>query len=274
MSRTVDYSDEMGPLAISDSDVERILRGQAPHGPGLSRLVTVIDELRAQAKPRLRPTLVARHVAMAAEAVRENLAAAAAAEQPSPTASLARSPVKAPRWKLIPRFGVSLATFALLIGMSGVAVAADAAAPGDTLHGIDLALEKIGIGAGGSEERIAEAKDLATAGLPVEALDHVSTAFGNEQSEASKALKEASRRIKNKNTETGLAMTEREEVAAILEWMATADLKGQDFGQGLAERAQELGNGNGEAGADVSGGPQGNGGKGKGSGKSGKGRGR
>jgi hypothetical protein len=42
--------------------------------------------------------------------------------------------------------------------MSGVAVAANRAAPGDALYGIDRALEKIGIGAGGAQERLAGAK--------------------------------------------------------------------------------------------------------------------
>jgi hypothetical protein len=48
------------------------------------------------------------------------------------------------------------ASAALLMAMSGIAMAADDAAPGDLLYGVDRAFELIGIGDGGLEERIAE----------------------------------------------------------------------------------------------------------------------
>ncbi len=221
----------MNPLAISDADIERILRGRAPEGPGLSRLVSVIDELRAQCDAPLRPEVIARHVAMAAEAAR--------AAVPSETAP---SPVtRAPRWRLIPRLGTALAAFALLLGMTGVSVASDAAAPGDPLHGIDLALERIGVGAGGAAERIAEGEALAISGMPVEALDHVSSALG-ENSQASTALKDAAERLRVEDPNVDLARADAD-VAAILAWMSTTNLEGRDFGQSVAERVKALGQG-------------------------------
>jgi hypothetical protein len=270
MRRVGDYLDEMGPMAISDTDIERILRGQTPNGPGLTRLVSIVDELRGLRSQRLRSEVVSRHVTMAAEAVREALLARAATDGAVAARTTPPQAAKAPRWILIPRFGTSLATFALLVGMTGVAVASDAAVPGDTLHGFDLALEKIGVGAGGAEERISEARELANGGMPVEALDHASTALDNEQGEASDALKKAAERLKAINAGNGYAAPGREEVAEFLNWMASHDVNGKDYGKGVAERAKELGNG--EAGFDASQAPQGN--QGKGGGNSGNGRGR
>lgn len=48
------------------------------------------------------------------------------------------------------------ATAAVVLGLSGMAWAADGAAPGDWYYGIDRALEAVGIGAGGAEERLLE----------------------------------------------------------------------------------------------------------------------
>jgi hypothetical protein len=231
MRRIGDYESEMNPLAISDADIERILLGRAPEGPGLSRLVSVIDELRAHRDAPLRPEVIARHVAMAAETART---AVRSETTPSPV-------TRASRRRLIPRLGTALATFALLLGMTGVSVASDAAAPGDFLHGIDLALERIGVGAGGAAERIAEGKALAISGMPVEALDHVSSALGVD-SQASTALKDAAARLRVEDPDLDLAGADAD-VAAILEWMSTADLEGRDFGQGVAERAKALGQG-------------------------------
>jgi len=222
----------MNPLAISDADIERILRGRAPEGPALSRLVAVIDELRSHGDAQLRPEVIARQVSMAAEAAR-----AALPSEPAP------SPVtRAPRWRLIPRLGTALATFALLIGMTGVSLAADAAAPGDLLHGIDLALERVGVGAGGPTERIAEGKKLADGGMPADALDHVSSALGSEDRRAATALKDAAARLKVEGPDVDVAQADAD-VAAILEWMSTTDLEGREFGQGVAERANALGHG-------------------------------
>lgn len=54
------------------------------------------------------------------------------------------------------RMATIAASAALLVAMSGVAMAADGAAPGDALYGIDRALETIGIGDGGLDERLGE----------------------------------------------------------------------------------------------------------------------
>ena len=39
-------------------------------------------------------------------------------------------------------------------GLTGVGFAADNAAPGDALYGLDCALERVGLGDGGAQERV------------------------------------------------------------------------------------------------------------------------
>jgi len=57
--------------------------------------------------------------------------------------------------------------------LSGVAYAANGAAPGDALYGLDRALEHVGIGNGGAAERLAEVGVLVQHGHPDTALQHV-----------------------------------------------------------------------------------------------------
>lgn len=59
--------------------------------------------------------------------------------------------------RLRPRATAFAATAAVVLSLSGVAWAADGASPGDWYYGLDRALEVIGIGAGGAEERLLEA---------------------------------------------------------------------------------------------------------------------
>lgn len=57
-------------------------------------------------------------------------------------------------------------------GLSGVALAANGAVPGDTLFGIDRALETVGIGNGGNAERLNEVKALIDQGRADRGLEH------------------------------------------------------------------------------------------------------
>lgn len=232
MRRADDYMGEMNPLAISDSDIERLLRGQSLTGPGLSRLGSVLDELRTVRSREIRPAIVSRHVAAAAEAAR--------AAVPAPPAT---RPAPAPhRWRLVPRLGASVAAFALVIGMTGVAVASDSASPGEPLYGVDVLLENIGIGDGGNRERIAEAQDLTGKGMTVEALDHLSSTLSHrEGSGAEEALRTAADRFKQNPSAPELSQEVSDRLSEMLEWMAATDPRDEEFGQGVAERARSLG---------------------------------
>ncbi|HZD24388.1 MAG TPA: hypothetical protein VE569_13460, partial [Acidimicrobiia bacterium] len=114
-------------------------------------------------------------------------------------------------------------------------------APGDTLYGIDRALEKIGVGNGGAQERIAESNVLVDHGKTVEALDLLADSLKGESSEASEALKNASQRIQDIAAGSETADEVRLSVADMLHWMSLADLNRSDFGHGVAERAREIG---------------------------------
>lgn len=54
------------------------------------------------------------------------------------------------------RLAILAATGAIFVALSGVALAADGSVPGDPLYRLDRALEAIGIGDGGFEERVGE----------------------------------------------------------------------------------------------------------------------
>ena len=91
--------------------------------------------------------------------VEDTATALASVARSSIPASLSTRPRRAAR-----RVVALAASFALMFAMSGIALAADDAAPGDPLYGIDHAFELIGIGDGGIEERIAEFRTLIARG--------------------------------------------------------------------------------------------------------------
>ncbi len=76
------------------------------------------------------------------------------------------------------RVAIAVAAAALLVvGTAGLAVAADGAAPGDALYGVDRALEKVGLGSGGATERLEEASSLVERGRVAVGLDHAANAL-------------------------------------------------------------------------------------------------
>ena len=55
---------------------------------------------------------------------------------------------------------VPASVLAIVLSFGGVAYGANGPVPGDTLYGLDAALENVGIGGGGLEERLSEAGEL------------------------------------------------------------------------------------------------------------------
>jgi len=142
--------------------------------------------------------------------------------------------------KLIVTFG---AVVALLAGFSGAAYAANGAAPGDALYGFDCALENVGIGDGGLQERLTEATHLAECGLVDECLSHAALAIRNqagldEDGQVNAALIAAANAVQTANQ--GESAEIRNRVAEMVQWMATAQVQGEDYGQGVTERAEEI----------------------------------
>lgn len=142
--------------------------------------------------------------------------------------------------KLIVAFG---AMVALLAGFSSAAYAANGAAPGDTLYGFDCALENVGIGDGGLQERLAEAAHLAECGLVNECLNHAALAIRNqagleEGGPADAALVAAANAVQATNQ--GESTEIRNRVAEMVQWMATNQAHSEGYGQGVTERAEEI----------------------------------
>ena len=163
----------------------------------------------------------------------------------------------------------ALAVTVLFGGLTGVALAADDAAPGDALYGIDTALESIGIGDGGTAERLAEASELAANGYVSEALDHAVAALEQaratvaaggdngdvdtedsddngeveEAKDAVQALRDAADQVQNGTAEEE-SQAVRDAVADMLRWMADQmdeeDFDGRSFGEGVSERARDI----------------------------------
>ncbi|HEX6300659.1 MAG TPA: hypothetical protein VF148_09375 [Acidimicrobiia bacterium] len=142
------------------------------------------------------------------------------------------------RSRVVPRLATAALAAVVIMGLVGVAEAADAAAPGDTLYGLDRALEQVGIHDGGLEERLGEAQDLAEEGQSTEALAHLADVLDTTSPNAADALEEAAERFGVHDNPSQAVL---DDVSAMLDWMAETGLSGQDFGRGVAERAREIG---------------------------------
>ena len=106
--------------------------------------------------------------APSAEFLELHVAQAAAAAQ-TPQAAIAGTGLTARRrlaLGLRRRVTAGAASLMMILGMTGVAWASDSAVPGDWNYAIDRALEVIGIGAGGAEERIQDLAAIAESGHP------------------------------------------------------------------------------------------------------------
>lgn len=213
MSHFDDYSFEMPATRLKDRDVERIL----------TRSPDVPDDLAA-----LEQFVAALSSDMDVPRDVDHMATSLAA--------VARAP-RRPRAHGLRRMAVLAAAMAILLAFSGVAMAADGSAPGDPLYGIDRALEAVGIGNGGVDERLTEFDQLHAES------EHEAYAFLAEYMEsadgpdAAKAQQHLESAVANANSETA-----QEKVAALREFIEENQgedgLNGKDFGQGVADIAR------------------------------------
>ncbi|MBI5158421.1 MAG: hypothetical protein HZA58_10500 [Acidimicrobiia bacterium] len=120
----------------------------------------------------------------------------------------------------------------------GLAYAADDAAPGALLYGIDRAFEGIGIGNGGEHERLEEAVALAKHGDPALGLEHAAGVTGDPAAQA--ALIEAAERIMvREQNQVGEQTQTRVQVAELLQYMAQN--AGAVDGPTVADLARSIG---------------------------------
>jgi hypothetical protein len=243
MSGFDDYEDEMANNRFSDSDIEQLLSGRATANVELSALAPVLQKLREQSIRGVSEDEVAAFAVIAAEAARS---AIPVVSKPGREAAPAR------RLRFLrPRLATALTLVFLLSGMTGLAFAADGAAPGDALYGLDRALERIGIGNGAAAERIAEAQALFQEGLVSEAMAHTAGAIeesddgilGEDASDAAEALLGAADAVTS--TDQGEADAVRASVAEMLSWMAANassedPLTGSEFSEMVAGFAKGI----------------------------------
>jgi hypothetical protein len=146
------------------------------------------------------------------------------------------------RRRSLSRIAVLSSVGALVVALGGVALAADSAAPGDPMYPIDRALESLGIGAGGVEERIAEFDDLMSAGDEDEAYTLLGEVI--EESEGPD-LERAQQHLDMAATKSSpSAESAQEKVAELDEYIERYRLPGdavdgREFGQGVADIATD-----------------------------------
>lgn len=242
MSDLNGYDVEMNAFP-GNEQVDRILLGEGVDDARVAELARAVSAIRALGNEPIAEDVARRHVAMAS--VEASLSLDAQGAQ----ASL-REHQALPRR----RFAVTNAlhsatarTFVLAVTIAilgtGVAVAANGSAPGDTLHGLDRAMERVGIANGGAHERLQEAQDLASVNLPgavAAAANAVSTA-GNE--EAADALEAAAERIGGIPADE-LPASMPEDVQELLDLIRTQlEAEGHGvIGSDVAAKAQTIGN--------------------------------
>jgi hypothetical protein len=248
MTRPDVNGDAMRDRTFSDRAIEQLLTGQGPDDVELAELVPLVTLLRGNAVPPSEES-IARFAASAAGIVARSLSQGA-------NSPLEMSPLRFRRVEVIQRWRLvaGLAAVVAFGAAAGAVAAADGAAPGNPLYGLDRALENVGVGNGGVVERLAEAAILTESGNEAEALGHAADAIGQaspalgDGAAALEALASAAEQIRSIDEGSEHADMVRARVADMLEWMASSDVRGHDFGQMVAEMAKGI------AGNDSSGG--------------------
>jgi uncharacterized membrane protein YgcG len=257
----------MERLTLSDRDVELLLSEATPPSEAAAQLVVFVDLIRAEGARAPSDAMVAMVASEAAEIARST-----APRKPAADPQQRRLAA----WRPRPQVAVAAATVLLLMSVSGVAVAANGAAPGDALYGIDRALEKIGIGAGHAEERLDEARSLLSDGEAREALRHASEVLDEEDKSEGTAVQDARTALEDAalNLEDDGATSNevvRDSVSDLLRYLQEnvgnhVGADGREFGQGVADLARDIAPGQGDRSNQGDGNGNGNGGSNGGNG--------
>ena len=200
---------------LTDAQIERILRGDGADAD----LAASVATLRALA---LKPS--------EASAARAGGALATVAAG-TPVPLIGPAATSPSRWRM--RAAIAGGVALLGAALVGTAAAADDAAPGDALYSIDRALEDVGVGDGGDEERIEEALELTEDGDSDGALELLAEEVDDtDETGSSAALLAAAAAIRENGSEASAEVHAR--VAAMLEWMASTDATGSPSLSGTA----------------------------------------
>jgi hypothetical protein len=243
MSRFDDYPGDMFATTVTDEDIELLLAGSAPANQELAELAALVDLIRAASVQVPSESQIVEVAAQAATIARS--AAPSAGARPR-----VRSRTRV-SWRWRPQVALTLGAVLVTFTFAGVAAASNSAAPGDALYAIDLALERVGIGAGDVEERLDEANALLSSGETYLALAHAAQAIdlAAEDSaeaaaleEAKAALIEAAELIQAGQGTDALLM--RENVSALLVFIhdnhQATGVDKKEFGHRVAALAREI----------------------------------
>jgi hypothetical protein len=131
---------------LIDRDLDLLIDGKQPYNSDLAPLRSFVSTLGNFGVTELSPGFPEDHAAEGAAMARARLSIPAV-----PLSTGRRLALGFRR-----RVTAAATSLMMIVGMTGVAWAADSAVPGDWNYGIDRALESMGIGAGGAEERLQE----------------------------------------------------------------------------------------------------------------------
>lgn len=219
------------PHSISDVEAEALLAGADGGGAELADVAAVLGAIRAAGDVD------------AGRDFSHLIAPAALESRATPLARFAEekttSTVRAKAYRLAPRIAVGAAAlFMLIVGTSGLAYAANGAKPGDLLYGLDRAAEVIGIGNGGDAERVAEAQDLAAAGVPGGGLTHAAAVLGDTPA-AVNAINAAAIRLHE--GPPGAPAEVAAKVAALLNYIHDTTITGTVDVEKVSDLARQIG---------------------------------
>jgi hypothetical protein len=226
---------------FSERDIALLFGGAAPDNDDLAEVAPLVDALRTAAAVKPSPDAAHRFAAQAARITRSaSRNSTAAGRRPGSSRRPARVYV---------RLAGAMAALVLMLSASvGVAYAADASAPGDALHGLDLAMENLGIGNGGLNERLSEAGHLVQKGRVEQGLDAAAEAIASYggpadiyATQTAEALLAAADTVAASGDPASAAV--RAQVAEKLRFMATTDLAGNEFGQAVSDLARGIDSG-------------------------------
>jgi hypothetical protein len=244
-----DYMGDMASKKALDREIEQLLAGTPIEGGRLSGLAPVVRMNRTQWTQSPTASEVAQFARRAVSAVTQSEAKAVTTLQPRRVV---------PRLGLTPRLATVVLAGLLMSGTAGMAMAANGAVPGDTLYGLDRAFEEVGIGSGSAEERLDEAVVMAAQGQSSQALEHAIESLSQETEDgsgaAASALVTAAENLVDMQDTTQAATTASIRVSALLTYIAEnigADegTDGREFGQGVAQLARDIGEGDDPTGA-------------------------
>lgn len=225
-------------LHFSETDVRLLVSGSEPGNEHLAGLAPLVRALRAAAA-----------ATPSDEAASRFSRRAAPLTQPATRDGRTDPPrkvVSPARTRAYARLAGAMGALVMMLSASlGVAYAADGSVPGDPLHGLDLAMENMGIGNGGFRERLSEANSLIQSGRVDQGLIAAAVAIAAHGGPADTCARQAAEALLAAAdavaaSADAASASVRAQVAERLRFMATTDLVGKEFGQAISDLAWDI----------------------------------